>query len=1697
VSELNPGRAVISSPTNSTHNALTDMTETNAHSSSSISRNCLERWNRPRQFGFVAALFVVLFVLWSASSVFADSSIGHGSGGSFLESMEPGAFRGPLGVALSAKESGDLYVTDSGPNDRVSQFEPNGTFVDGFGFGILPGAVSGTGDLTAGSTLITNVTTTLGAFATAYGGGKPISGPGIPAKTFIVEVTDNGIEISRPAEKTASAVAISVPAAAGNVPTNEIQRLRVSATAGDFRLGFVSPKPDASLESTEPIPFNAPAAGAGSVQQALEGLSNIGSGNVSVSGGPGDERGDHPYLIEFKGRYADTNVQSLRTLSEGLIGGTRSNEIELDTPRAGGGVLETCTTVCLIADGEEGALESGEGVVGPYPELLNYPDAIAVDNSCSEQEPPLSGAACEAFDSSYGDIYVIDQHNFRVSKYAFNSTTRQYEFLLTIGGGVDETKVAEGKPAAEQNVCTKAELEAGDECGVGVPGTGPSQFYREEPETEAGGFKSWAKEGSNSIAVGPNGTVYVGDYGRIQEFHPDGTFANEFNLEDPKPLFVTALALNTAGDIFERSAITEAGGQGVAEQVRGVREYDPTHKLIRTFDAGSEEAGSEPTDIALDKAGDLYVSDLDGTREYTPGQSTFRAFKPDTTLFAEFTSPEIVSSHVPGIAVDGSGQTLYATNGFFDHARVAKIAIPQPGPPVVTEEHVTDVGHTVATLHAVVNPEQFDTRYRFQWVSQAHFETEGFDHPEQTAPVDLGLVSRADKVQTLASGLEPATKYHWRVLAESHCNPAEPAEVCETKPETTFETLPAVSIRNLTTQTVGPREVTIKAEVNNNDSLTLGRYVIRLGTNTSYQTGERQGKIRADSGSFESIEAAFSNLQPNTEYHYQLLAENEFIGTGHPDESADQTFTTEESQVEEDVRSSCPNKTLREENNSLSLPDCRAYEQATERIKNGGTALSLALGVNGERLFYQSEGLFANAQNDPLAIIYVAHRTANGWVTQPELPRLAPVLEPIPGENLFSPDLNRWLFKESPGLNIVNAFEAKKSGFFSMSGVNGESVLHASPTLAPVEGGARYLNEFMQVGATSDDLSRVYIDTASRLLPAPQDPREDTSANKLPSGEHYDRIYEVAGVGGSSPTLRLAAEMPPGIISETAPLGGGCYLNNESYIGRKVYRGEPGLRVTNTAGTTLFYVSPVERTAGSGCGSGNPNPYGVFARTGEAAPVQLNAPLPSQCSEPAPCATAFPENARFDGAGANGSVAWYTTTQPLVNGDTDTTNDLYAAKLNSSGEVTELVQASAGTSTKTHPTPGNGASVGEDGVSLGSQALNSGVVRISEDGTKAAFESPAVLTEEPNALGQSAIQHANNMYVYDLTTKRIKFVAELCSGPELSGTEPSGSEPQGSLEVTAENAVRDPNCPSTISSLVDPTFTPEGNDDLLWLPGQPVEATFSGDSNVLLFSSYARLTTDDTNNVRDLYRYDFQTGELERISVGHNGNDGNGNDNRYQPEFAAQPTSDFFPPNELAETAARNISKDGSTIIFKTKAPLVSRDTNKVSDIYQWEEDGHGTCREAGGCVSLISDGVDPHGSTFGVINFSGNEIAFKTQRNEISADRDGVADVYVARVDGGFPTPVEPPPCGSPEGCRSAPQQPPTPPKATTEHFVGPGNGEQRLQCAQGKRRVDRHGKVICISKTHHRHKKTHHRHKTRRHRASARKHRNHRRTS
>jgi hypothetical protein len=147
----------------------------------------------------------------------------------------------------------------------------------------------------------------------------------------------------------------------------------------------------------------------------------------------------------------------------------------------------------------------------------------------------------------------------------------------------------------------------------------------------------------------------------------------------------------------------------------------------------------------------------------------------------------------------------------------------------------------------------------------------------------------------------------------------------------------------------------------------------------------------------------------------------------------------------------------------------------------------------------------------------------------------------------------------------------------------------------------------------------------------------------------------------------------------------------------------------------------------------------------------------------------------------------------------------------------------------------------------------------------------------------------------------------------------------------------------------------------------------------------------------------------------------------------------FLPVDENNSVyQARWISADGSRVFFDSTQALVAQDVNGVQDVYEWEREGSGSCRENPGCVYLLSGGTSSSWSSLLDAGVSGDDVFVITRARLLTEDENENFNVFDARV-GGAPPPVSAACSGT--GCQGVPSAPPvfaTPSSAT---FNGAGN--------------------------------------------------------
>jgi hypothetical protein len=305
------------------------------------------------------------------------------------------------------------------------------------------------------------------------------------------------------------------------------------------------------------------------------------------------------------------------------------------------------------------------------------------------------------------------------------------------------------------------------------------------------------------------------------------------------------------------------------------------------------------------------------------------------------------------------------------------------------------------------------------------------------------------------------------------------------------------------------------------------------------------------------------------------------------------------------------------------------------------------------------------------------------------------------------------------------------------------------------------------------------------------------------------------------------------------------------------------------------------------------------------------------------------------------------------------------------------------------------------------------------------FVAQGVLTGTANQQGQSAQGGSDNLYVFERDAQypngRVMFIATLPA-----------------LEYEGWNFH---------SSLNSANVTPEGR--------------------YLVFKSSARLTPDDTSlsGAQQVFRYDAQTGELLRISVGNDGFNDNGNRSMSTP----------CPLNICSENARivaldgrrrsdPTMSNDGSYVFFESPVGLTPQALDDVRigvdeygspvyarNVYEWHEghvslisDGRDVTRNAGES-SLCASGLGSSSVCLLGSDATGANVFFATTDQLVPQDTDTQLDYYDARICTTSDPCIKPsapplPPCLG-ETCHGTPAGTPLLPATPSATFNGQGN--------------------------------------------------------
>jgi len=1136
------------------------------------------------------------------------------------------------------------------------------------------------------------------------------------------------------------------------------------------------------------------------------------------------------------------------------------------------------------------------GGPGSGPGQFNAPTYVAVDNTGGPGQ---------------GDVYVVDAGNFRVQKFDSDG-----DFLLTFGGGVNQT--------TDGNLCTAA---SGNACGAGVDGSGEGELS--------------SKIGSDIfIGVGPSGTVFLLDslrpasehQHRLQRFEPSGAvIPSQVVLFEGEA--ASAFAVASDGEFF----VSSGGGASAV-----IRRYEPDGSFL-----GTMSAGNQTTALALDDVDHLFAAQLQSRAkvgslrvitEFDAGADIVRRFR-----YTRFNSPTIFKN-ISGLAAYHSAEgDIFGAEG---SRGIKYFTVPPPGPIVPSESlEAVSISNTKATLAAEVNPEGKATSYRFDYVDQAAFEEDGFESPQTKSTPDTAVgaadfelhavgavIGCQDPVAEGGEGkcLSPDTTYHYRVVTT---NPDNESEEGEGTVAGTFTTRPPLEILATYATEVSTDFARLHADVNPLGIPTVGyfeyvsdaAYQADVGAGgdgfsaaTKVPDPGTEGELDFGSGNTGVTRSVTLSLQPGTTYRYRLVATDPLI---EPVTSEARTIVTFERSTMPDVCSA--NEAFRTGSSAL-LPDCRAYEMVSPLDKGNGDVIvqlasagmpaSLNLSSpSGSKLSYGSYRAFGDAESGAYTSQYIAAREpGRGWASH----AITPPREKLNLEGLnmldtelksLSPDLcQAWLRTVAEPVLAAGAVVAYPNLYRRQDDECGGKGYAALTTVKPPAVSKQIYSQSLELQGTSTDGSvSIYVakdNLDEGLIEGTQPPPPQSNECVLTGNEGcLLRLYQHTDRG-----LRYLCILPGEV-----PFGGGCSAGTGLYGSSGGEDRQASLsNAISEDGSRVFWTASA---------SGPARIYLRFVEEERTIAVSKEAEEESGTSA-----------SQFWGASPDGSKAIFTTANNFTLGQ-----DLYVFDVASetttlvAGGVSGLLGASEDASYLYFASEddlsganveGNSPVVGKSNLYLYNEGTFEFIITLAgQEGDAEEHENPAPISVGPfsrlsrvtpdgrHATFMSAARPpsgydnrdavhgkaAAEVFLYDAEAKELR-----CASCNPTGSRPLASEmknPAGSFWVAAQ---------------IPP-----------WQNALHAAKPLSDDGNRLFFESTDVLAARDTNGVGDVYQWEAQ------------GSGGCGASDSTFSVIAGGCVELISSGQSARASTFVDASSSGADVFFGTLSSLVSQDYGLV-DIY-------------------------------------------------------------------------------------------------------------------------------------------------------------------
>jgi hypothetical protein len=852
------------------------------------------------------------------------------------------------------------------------------------------------------------------------------------------------------------------------------------------------------------------------------------------------------------------------------------------------------------------------------------------------------------------------------------------------------------------------------------------------------------------------------------------------------------------------------------------------------------------------------------------------------------------------------------------------------GPPRITLEPVTGLGHETAILNADVDPDQIETSYRFEYGETTAYGTE-----TPLGGANLGHGAVAVPVSAALAGLKLGVTYHYRVRATNGAG-------TRTSPDQVFTTTAAALITTWASG-VNPIEATLNATIN-----PLGHdtaYYFQYGTEpcqaypqacTSSPAPPGEGIGQGEEPIAKSL--TLTGLVPDTTYHYRVVASNA-LGTT---EGPEHVVTTPQPV------------------SPLALPDGRAWELVTPPDKEGAPveALTREGGIilaaeDGNTFTYVADGTIGQAEGNrsPEMQQLVATRGATQWSSQdiatPSSETKGITAGEAPEYQYFSPDLLSAL--DEP---------ASREGL-------------AQPPLAPgVTQATPYIRDdtdgtFTPLVTEANTLEGTTFGGSVHFVTANPDLHSAVLSSSLPllgagssqglyewtGGELHFLSALPGGAPAASPELGFEGRVLNHAVSadgsrtiwtnreDLSNRGGHLYLHDAT-SGQTLQldaaqgtaepsKGSAQFQTANTDDSRVFFTDKQQLTPDStaepGQGTGKPDLYEctIVEEQGKLACQLRDLTVDHNEGE-----HTFVQNLIFgaDESGANVYLVAQGVLAANENGHGETAKqsapNLYQLRYDGSQWNTTFV---ATLSSEDSPE--------WEGNKIGDTAFVT--ARVSPDGRYLAFMSSAPITGYDNIDVNPAAKGARDeeVFLYDAGTASLTCVS--CN--------PSGARPAGVLDHTEAG--------EGIGLLVDRRKVwAEGHEHWLagnipgWTAQSITNAVFQSrylnDEGRVFFNSPDDLVPAASNHKEDVYEYEpTGVGTCESTTGGCVALLSSGGSDR--------------------ESAFMEATPDGSNVFFLTEAKLLPQDTDTAFDIYDAR-----TCTTVSPCMTVPTAGDEGCGET-------------------------------------------------------------------------------------------------------------------------------------